>query len=93
MSAKDRLIAICDAEIKGKTFKHKGVNLTVKEQFYGNDIYEKDEVLKEIKNCTSLNAFGENICNLLIENELVHPATVLWIKNGEQKIGHVLIVK
>ncbi|MCH8906548.1 MAG: DUF424 domain-containing protein [Candidatus Heimdallarchaeota archaeon] len=90
---RQRLIAICDEEIRGARLKHKGVTIVVRKEFYGNEVFTLEEALGELSRCTSINAFGTNICNLLVEKELVHPATVLWIKHNGLQVGHVIVVK
>jgi len=93
IDAKERLLALCDPEILGKKYQLNGVNITVKERFYGGEEYSPTEVLIEINRCTSLNAFGSNICQFLIDNNIVHPASVLWIEAEDSKVGHVILVK
>jgi hypothetical protein len=90
---KERLVAVCDAEVCGKSILHNGVKLKIQDRFYGDQHYTSDEVLIEVSKCTSLNAFGKNICELLIKHNIVHPATVLWIEEQGEKFGHVIVVQ
>lgn len=87
-----KLAAICDEEIKGADLYHNGVKIKVKENFYGNELFVEDELFLELLNCRSINAFGKNICDILIKKKLVHSATVLWIDHENKKIGHVIII-
>lgn len=89
----EKLIAICDENIIGKTFVHNGVELHIQPRFYGDLVYTEEEILIELKNATSINVIGESICKLLIEHEFVHPDTIMWINNGDTKVGHVIVVK
>ena len=89
----EKIAAICDEEIRENTFLHNGVKIRVKGEFYGKEIFEKDEILLELTSCTSINAFGKRICDILIEQKIVHPRTILWITEGENKIGHVIAVR
>ena len=92
-TSEEVLVAICDKDILGKEFTYKEVKLKVHERFYGLDEYSANEVLTEISRCTSLNAFGKEICQFLVEKEIVHPATIMWIEHNGEQIGHVILVK
>ncbi len=87
-----KLIAICDKEILGKTIPHNGVKLKIREAFYGKVEYEADEVLRELESFSQLNVFGERIAKLMIENKIVHPDVFLWIEFNGKKIGHAMIM-
>jgi len=88
----EKLIAICDAELMGRTLKHNGIELNVSERFYGQLEYSKEEILIELKNATSVNVIGQDICEILIEENMVHEDTIMWIEEDD-KIGHVIVVK
>lgn len=92
-NGKEKIAAICDEEVKGRELVHNGVKIKIKSEFYGNELFTKEEVLLELVSCTSINAFGKDICDLLVENKVVHPKSILWIKDGEKSIGHVIIIK
>ncbi|MCY3411171.1 MAG: DUF424 family protein [Candidatus Heimdallarchaeota archaeon] len=92
-NAHELLVAVCDKDILGRTFDHNGLKLNISDKFYGNDEYSEDEVLQELKRCTSANVFGRNICTLLIENGMIHPNTILWLKDGDKEIGHAILIK
>lgn len=90
---KERLVAICDENICGKNLIHNSVKLKIQERFYGQEIFSFEEALLEINKCTSLNAIGKEICELLVNHKIVHPAAVMWIDHEGNKIGHVILVK
>ena len=92
-NGQEKIAAICDEEIINKILLHNGVKIRVKSEFYGNELFAKDEMLIELTSCTSINAFGLRICNLLIDKNIVHPRTILWITEGENKIGHAIVVR
>ncbi len=91
-NGKEKIAAICDEEIRNKILLHNGVKIRVKGEFYGQELFHDDEILIELTSCTSINAFGKRICNLLIEHKIVHPKSVLWISDNDNKIGHVIVV-
>ncbi|MCE7733840.1 MAG: DUF424 family protein [Candidatus Heimdallarchaeota archaeon] len=92
-NGKDKIAAICDENIKGRELLHNGVKILIKSEFYGEEIFRPDEVLIELLSCTSINAFGKEICDLLVEKNFVHPMSILWFKDGTEKIGHVIAIQ
>lgn len=92
-NGKEKIAAICDDAVRGKVLIHNGVKIRVKTEFYGNELFNHDEILIELSSCTSINAFGKGICDLLVENNIAHPKSILWIEDGNEKIGHVIIIK
>ena len=88
----ERLVAVCDRNIIGKSFEYNGVTIGVSDKFYGKMDYTEEEVIQEILRSSSINAMGKDICNLLIKMNLVHPATVIWFDADGDKIGHVIVV-
>ena len=92
-NGKDKIAAICDKNIRGKELLHNGVKIRIKSEFYGDEIFEHDEVLVELLSCTSINAFGKEICDLLVQKKIVHPKSILWFKDGNAKIGHVIAIQ
>ena len=89
----EKLIAICDAEIVGKTFLHNGVKITIQERFYGDMEYSLDELLVELRSASSYNIMGARICKILVELDLVHPDTILWFGDDNHQVGHVIVVR
>jgi len=92
-NGKEKIAAICDKVVRGKVLIHNGVKIRVKAEFYGDELFKKDEVLLELVSCTSINAFGKEICELLVEKKIAHSKSVLWIKDGVKKVGHVIVIK
>ncbi|MHA2097137.1 MAG: DUF424 family protein [Candidatus Kariarchaeaceae archaeon] len=91
-NGKEKIAAICDKEIKDREFIHNGVKIRVKGDFYGYELFEKEEIMVEIVSCTSINAFGKRICELLVENKIAHQKAILWLKDGSEKVGHVIVI-
>lgn len=83
------LLAICDAEILGKTLKDGKIVFCVKEDFYRGAKVNVDEAMCMIENSTIVNMIGKNVVNRAIEKGYVHPEAVLKIKG----IPHAQIVK
>lgn len=74
----DILLAICDADVLGKTFKSREIEITVSDFYRGEECSEK-EALKLARNATIINAVGNKIIRLLIEKEIVDTPAVLKI--------------
>lgn len=83
------LLAICDAEILGKTLQDGKIVFHVKEDFYKGAKVNIDEAICMIENSTIVNMIGKNVVSKAIEKGYVHPEAVLDIKG----IPHAQIVK
>jgi hypothetical protein len=83
------LLAICDAELLGKTLCEGKIVFHVKEEFYRGAKVNVDEAIRMIDNSTIVNMVGKNVVKKAIQKGYVHPEAVLNI-NG---IPHAQIVK
>lgn len=83
------LLAICDAEILGKTLREGKIVFAVKEEFYKGTRVSVDEAVEMITNCTIVNMVGKCIVQKAIEKGYVHPEAVLNIEG----VPHAQIVK
>jgi len=83
------LLAICDAEILGKTLCEGKIVFHVKEDFYKGAKVNIDEALCMIQNSTIVNMIGKNVVKKAIEKGYVHPEAVLHIEG----VPHAQIVK
>jgi hypothetical protein len=83
------LLAICDADILGKTLKEGKIVFCIKEDFYKGAKVTVEEAVMMIANSTIVNLVGRNIVKKAIEHGYVHPEAVLNI-NG---VPHAQIVK
>ena len=83
------LLAICDAEILGKTLRDGKIVFCVKEGFYKGAKVNIDEAMCMIENSTIVNMIGRNVVSRAIEKGYVHPGAVLKIEG----IPHAQIVK
>ena len=83
------LLAICDAEILGKTFRRGRVVFSVKKEFYGDVKTSIEEAVAMIESSTIVNIVGKNVVRKAVEKGYVHPEAVLTI----QGVPHAQIVK
>ncbi|MDI6847212.1 MAG: DUF424 family protein [Candidatus Bathyarchaeia archaeon] len=83
------LLAICDAEIIGKTLHEGKIVFHVKEDFYKGAKVSSEEAMSMIENSTIVNMIGKNVVYKAIEKGYVHPEAVINIEG----IPHAQIVK
>ena len=83
------LVAVCDAELLGKTLEGGTVPFKVSESFYGGELVRIEDSLDFIKRGTIVNLVGKNVVKAAIEARLVHPQAVLYIG----QIPHAQIVQ
>jgi hypothetical protein len=83
------LLAICDAEILGKTLCEGKIVFNIKEDFYKGAKVGIEEALVMVANSTIVNMVGKNVVQKAIEKGYVHPEAVLHIEG----VPHAQIVK
>jgi hypothetical protein len=83
------LLAICDAEILGRTLREGKIVFCVKEDFYKGARVSIEEAVSMMENSTIVNMVGRNVVRKAIEKGYVHPDAVLNIEG----IPHAQIVK
>ena len=83
------LLAVCDAEILGRTLRKGKIVFHVKEEFYKGAKVNIEEAMAMIENSTTVNMIGKNIVQKAIEKGHVHPEAVISIEG----IPHAQIVK
>jgi hypothetical protein len=83
------LLAICDADILGRTLREGKIVFCVKEDFYKGSRVNVEEAVSLIENSTIVNMVGKNVVKKAIEEGYVHPEAVLNI----QGVPHAQIVK
>ncbi len=79
----ETLVAVCDSDIVGRTFREGELKIEVKESFYGTDEVGEEEVRKALKNATIANLTGKRTVELAIKLGIVD-------KNKVLKIGECL---
>lgn len=83
------LLAMCDAEILGKTLCEGEIVFHVKEEFYKGAKVSIEEAISMVENSTIVNMIGKNVVKKAIEKGYVHPEAVLSIDG----VPHAQIVK
>lgn len=83
------LLAVCDAEILGRTLREGKIVFCIKEEFYKGAKVTIEEAITMIANSTIVNLVGRNIVRKAIERGYVHPEAVLNIEG----VPHAQILK
>jgi hypothetical protein len=86
---KDIVLAICDAELLGKTLQEGKIVFKVKDEFYNGGKTTADEAVSMIKNATIVNLIGKCCVEKAIQKGYVHPDAIISIEG----IPHAQIMK
>ncbi len=73
------LVAVCDSELVGRTFRDGELKIEVKESFYGNREVGEEEVRKALRIATIANITGRRAVELAIEMGIIDKDNVLKI--------------
>ncbi|MCK4477160.1 DUF424 family protein [Candidatus Bathyarchaeota archaeon] len=83
------LLAMCDANMLGKTLKQGKIVFHIREEFYKGALVSLEEAVDLIQQSTIVNMIGRRIVKKAVEKGLVHPDAVLEIAG----VPHAQIVK
>ena len=83
------LLAVCDADLLGKTFRESDLVFEVKEDFYKGLKTSVEEAVNLIEESTVVNLIGCNIVKKAMEKGFVHPEAAIKICG----VLHAQIVK
>lgn len=74
----DVLLAVCDADMLGKTFSNGDVQIEVSDFYKGERCGDK-KIVELAKGATIINAVGNKITGLLVEKSIVSKSAVMDI--------------
>ncbi|ASI98127.1 DUF424 domain-containing protein [Thermococcus celer] len=83
------LLAACDEELLGKTFREGELKLEVKERFYRGELVDEDALEDLLNEATIANLTGERCVRKAMELGYVDEGRVLWI----QGVPHAQMAK
>ncbi len=86
---RDVLIAVCDAEILGKTLEGGRVPFNVSERFYGGTLCELAEAIEAMGKASIVNMVGKRIVEAAIECNLIQEAGVIYLGD----VPHAQIIR
>lgn len=73
------LLAACDSDILGKTFREGKLRIEVSPEFYDDSRVSKQLFLQNLQLCTISNLVGEKVVNYAIEAGFVDERCIIWI--------------
>jgi len=76
---RERLVAACDADIVGKTFRSDGRVLEVSESFYHGDDVDEDALVNWLRLATVANLSGKLVVGIAVKNGFIDKDCVLEI--------------
>lgn len=77
-SGKDTLVAVCDAELLGRTLEGGRVPFKVSDSFYKGVPADLVEAIEAMRRATICNLVGKRIVEAAIKNGMVHRAAVIY---------------
>jgi hypothetical protein len=83
------MLAICDAELLGRTLRQDRIIFQIKDEFYNGGKTTVEEAVAMIKNSNIVNMVGCKCVERAIQKGYVHPEAVLQIEG----VPHAQIVK
>ncbi|MBP6021257.1 MAG: DUF424 family protein [Candidatus Methanomethylophilaceae archaeon] len=75
----EMILAACDEEILGETFRGGGAKITVSRTFYGGDLVSEDVFIERTKSASIMNLVGNAVVNRAIAAGLVSEESVIVI--------------
>lgn len=76
---RERLVAACDSDILGKTFRSEGLVLQVSESFYHGDEVDEEALVNWLRLATVANLSGKCTVDTAVEHGFVDRGCVLMI--------------
>ncbi len=73
------LVAACDEDIVGKTFRGNDLKITVSESFYKGDTGDENMLVSRLEMATIANLVGKKTLDIAIKHGFVDPDYVLRI--------------
>lgn len=83
------LVAICDAELVGKSFEENGLHLTISAAFYKGEIATEREVVRSLKHATIANLVGERAIKCALDHHFIEERNILLVEG----VPHAQMVK
>jgi len=73
------VVAACDEDLLGKTFKGGGLKLHVSKTFYGESVCGDGELIAALRRCTSANLVGSAVIEAAIEAGFIQKESIIYI--------------
>ena len=82
------ILAACDEELVGRTFRSEGARLDVSEIFYKGESVGREVLVERMKSATIMNLVGEEVVAIAIEQGYATESSVIEIDG----IRHLQVV-
>ena len=82
----NEVVAVCDADLIGKSFSEKNLKLDITEKFYKGKITSKEEIIKILKDAENINIVGKESIKLAVDAGIIEKNNIIKIK----KIPHAI---
>ncbi|MHC1611376.1 MAG: DUF424 domain-containing protein [Candidatus Methanospirareceae archaeon] len=83
------LVAVCDKDLVGKTFKEGGLLLKISEDFYKGEEATEEEVVDSLKHARIANLVGKRAIKCAVDNDFIEEANVIFVDG----VPHAQMVK
>lgn len=84
-----RLVAVCDADLLGKTLRFGKINFEIRRDFYEGSLVSVREAIELIRSAPNINLIGSLIIDEALREGLVHPQAILDISG----VPHTQIIR
>ena len=85
----DTMVAVCDSNLIGKTFRDGPLCLDINDKFYGTNLVSLKDAIEGIKQGTNVNLVGKHIIKEALNQGLILEGAVIEIAG----IPHALIIR
>jgi len=75
----ETLVAACDLDIMGRTFRSKGMKIEVSEGFYKGESADEDLLVNRLQMATIANLVGKRTIEIAVRRGFVDPGCVIEI--------------
>jgi len=75
----ETLVAACDLDIMGKTFRSSGLKIEVSKGFYGGESADEDLLVNRLEMATIANLVGKKTIEIAVRRGFVDPGCVIEI--------------
>ena len=88
-AGRDTILAACDENILGKTFKEGKFRIEIKESFYKGEVTDCETFVEAAKMATIINLVGKEVIECAIKSRIIDESNIIFIDG----IPHAQMVK
>jgi hypothetical protein len=83
------LVAACDKELLGKTYREGDIKLEVSKDFYEGEDGDEELLISRLNMCTMANLVGEHTCKIASKHKFIEEDCVMLI----QGVPHAQMIR